>query len=400
MKFSILKFSFIVLFCLSSIYFFQPLIVSPNLLDRIYYVVFFVLLFFTIIGYRGSENHAFSTPILLLITAILISAFSAAFFWHQDLLYSFLGISIYLGYCLFFLLISWRQNVQEIEGIIILMGVLYIIAYAISFYFYPLLLFGSEGSFDRGFQTIHLPGMGFLFLFSFYSLSQLYKKRKYWWLIIYIITLVFITMRLTRTLIACSFILSAVYIMRKSSYFNKVIAALFIVGFIYMVTQMNFFKLLVGETKSQTENISDDIRVQSALFYMNDFSPNTFTRIFGNGEPAGGSNYSRYNYYVKQELGFYQSDIGYLGLYSKFGVLAILAFLILLYRTYRISIADEYLYCKYFIYFILLTNLIIDASFNASFIPSIALALYILYVKDLSKSVKSEEAVERLDRET
>jgi hypothetical protein len=162
---------------------------------------------------------------------------------------------------------------------------------------------------------------------------------------------------------------------------------------------MNFFQLLVEETKVQTENMGNDIRVLSARFYLNDFSPDSFTRIFGNGEPSGKSNYLRYNYYLKEELGFYQSDVGYIGLYSKFGLLAILAYLLLIYRTLKISIPDEYLYCKYFLYFVFLISIIIDAPFNTSFIPSIVLAIYILYANDLSKSDKSKEAVDRFDLE-
>jgi hypothetical protein len=284
-------------------------------------------------------------------------------------------------------------HVKDIEKIIIILGLIYIIGYTISLYLFPFIIFGSEGGLDRGFQTIVLSGTGFLFLFSFYSLSQYLGKRQFLWLVIFFISMIFIIMLLVRTLIIVSFILLTLYILRMSSFIKKIIAILLVGCFVYIITQFNFFQLLVNQTKNQTENVGNDIRVLSARFYLTDFSPEIFNKIFGNGEPAGGSNYSRYSYYLENELGFFQSDIGYIGLYSKFGILAILGYLILIFRTYKISVPSEYLYCKYYLYFIFLISVIIDAPFNNSFIPSIVLAIYVLHSKELSRTDNKENSV-------
>lgn len=360
-----------------------------------YYALFLVTFLLVIISYRGSDNNVFATPFFLLLIAILISGFSATFSWGQGLIDSFKALTFYLSYMLFFLLLIWKIRAKDLEKIIITLGVIYILVYVITFLSYPTPVFGNIESVsnDRGFERFRLYGRGFLFLFSFYSLGQFLIKKVFWWLSIYIITMVAIIMLLTRSIMIASFIISVLFILRKTSFFNKFIAVLFISCSMYLITQMNFFQLLVEKTKVQTENMEDDIRVLSAGFYLNDFSPNTFTRIFGNGEPSDKTSYFRYSYYLMEELGFYQSDIGYIGLYSKFGLLAILAYLILIYRTFKISIPDEYLYCKYFLYFIFLISIIIDAPFNPSFITSIALATYVLYTKDLSKTDTNESSV-------
>jgi hypothetical protein len=142
---------------------------------------------------------------------------------------------------------------------------------------------------------------------------------------------------------------------------------------------------MAKETKEQSLNKEDDIRVLSINYYLNDFSPNTFSLIFGNGEGTNESIYGQNMDYIKNELGYYQSDIGYIGLYSKFGVLAILAYIIFIYKTIKISVPVEYLYAKYFLYFIFIISIIIDAPFNPGFIPSIILAAYVLNSKDLKR---------------
>jgi hypothetical protein len=197
-----------------------------------------------------------------------------------------------------------------------------------------------------------LKGIGFLFLLSFFSISQFYEKRQLWWLIIFIITIISIIMLLTRTLMAVSFIFLALFILRKSSYTKRILATIIIGGFVILLSQMNFFQILVDKTMIQTANLSDEIRIRSARFFLNEFSPNILAKIFGNGLPYQDNNYSNYIAYLGNSLGFYTSDLGYIGLYIQFGVFSIFAYFILIYKTFKISVPEKYLYCKYFLYFI------------------------------------------------
>jgi len=386
MIYRVFKFIFIIFFCLSSILFFDPVFIPSSLLYYIYYALFLVTFLLVIISYRSSYNNIFTTPIFLLLIAILISGFSATFSWGQGLIDSFKVLTLYLSYILFFLLLNWKMRAKDLEKIILIFGVIYILVFSVTFLLYPMPIFGGIQGYsdDRGFQRIMLIGLGFLFLFSFYSLSKYLKKRQSLWLIIFLITVIYIIMLLTRQLIISSFIFLTAYILRRSSFFKRIIAILLIGCFVYIVSQMNFFQLLVGQTKAQTENMEDDIRVLSAIFYLNDFSPDTFTRIFGNGESSDISSYAKYKDYLEKGLGFYQSDVGYIGLYSKFGILAILAYLIVIFRTIKVSVPEEYLYCKYFLYFVFVTSILGSCTFSRDFIIPIVLALYILSSNDLS----------------
>ena len=192
-------------------------------------------------------------------------------------------------------------------------------------------------------------------------------------------------MLLTRTLLVVSFILMTLFILRKSSFIKKVLTILLIVSSIYIISQMNFFQLLVKQTIEESDNKKDNIRVLAATYYLNDFSPNIFSMIFGNGVAYKESSLGSHTDHLEKDLGYYQEDVGYIGFYSKFGLLAILAYLILIYKTYKVAIPDEYLYCKYYLYFIFIISIIIDAPFNIGYITSIVFAAYILNSKDLSQ---------------
>ena len=387
MKYSVLKFYYIIFFCLVSIFFFTPAFVPFSLLRFANYANILIAFLVVFLSYRYSNTDVFSLPFILLLIAILISGLSATYSWGQSLFDSFKGLTIYLSYILFFLLLIWKTRVKDIEKIILILGIIYIVVYSITFLLYPLPIFGGNEQYDnsRGFQRIALSGSGFLFLFSFYSLNQYVKKRQFLWLILLAISIIYIIMLLTRTLMAVSIPLLTLFMLRKSSFIKKILVIILISCSVYIVTQMNFFNLLLEQTMEQSENKEDDIRVLSAAYYLYDFSPNTFSQIFGNGESYSESSFGKETTYLNKEQGYYQEDIGYIGFYSKFGLLAILAYLILIYKTYKVAISEEYLYCKYYLYFIFIISIIIDAPFNYGYITSIVFAAYILNSKDLSK---------------
>lgn len=390
-----IKFYFTLFFCLSSIQFFGAAISSLSLVYYIYDGIFIITVLMVIVNYKKSYYKSFSIPVLLILIAELIAAFNATYSWGQDLVDSFKAILPYMAYLLFFLLIIWKFRDKEIEKIIVILGSAYIIVYLGSFLIYPTILFGNMGhGDDRGFQRIIINGFGFLFLFSFFSLSKYIINRKFLWLLIYLLSMVCIIMTLTRTLIFFSILFSAVFILRKSSNFTKIMAVLAGALCFYIIIQMNFYKLLVAETHSELSDVKDNIRVQAIDYYLNDFSPNLFSKIVGNGQPYSNKNssYTKFVDYLEDGRGLYTSDIGYIGLYVKFGILAIFSYLIFIYKTLKTSVSIENLYCKYFLIFIFAISFIIDAPFDTSFIPAIVLATYVLYSKDLSRTDNNESS--------
>jgi hypothetical protein len=374
----------VILFSLSSVLFFFPHGINISIAYYIYYALFFIAILYIILFTKGLINNVFSIPILLLLIAAIISGICAFLFWHQNLFNSFVALTFFLSYLLFFFLGSLKLSIRDVEKIIIILGILYISAHLYSFLSYPQLVFGQiRLDINRGFPRIILPGWGFLFLLSFYAMGKYLKTHLFFWLIMLIITIVFIILTLTRQLIAVSFLFLSLFALYKAKQLYKIGAVIVIASIFSIISQMSFFKLLSDQTISEASNFENNIRVKSAEFYLNNFSPNIFTKVLGNGEPYD-SAYNDYMTYLELGLGFFTSDIGYIGLYIKFGLLAIVAYLVLILRTIKIQASDDYLYCKYFLYFVFVTSILGNCTFSTDFIISIVLALYILSYKDLS----------------
>ena len=377
--------NFVLVFCLSTILFFRPIQISEQLLYYTFYFLFLITSIIVVFSYKTSSGNTYIFPMLLLLLAELISGFSAVYSWGQSIMDSLIALTPSLSYILFILLLIWKFKTKNIEMIFVILASCYIVAFAISFLIYPLQVFGGNGYGDeRGFQRIAINGSGYLFLLSFYSLNQYFIKKNINWLFVYAITLVFIIMTLSRMLITVSLLLSTLYFLRKSSLIKRIVSILILSFCMYMVSNISFVKNLIDITNKQQEQKEDDIRVQSANFYINDFSPNLFSRIFGNGIPYKESQYSESVKRYEDDYGYYISDIGWIGLYTKFGLLALLAYIIIIYKTFKIAVPEKYVYTKYFLYFVFIISIIIDAPFNNNFIPSIVFALYIVSIQDNS----------------
>ena len=77
-------------------------------------------------------------------------------------------------------------------------------------------------------------------------------------------------------------------------------------------------------------------------------------------------------------------------MYVRYGILAILASFIFIYRMIKTKVPEEYLYIKYFMYFVFIVSIIIGVVISPDYIPSIVLATYILSSKDLTQSSSIE----------
>ena len=384
---------FILLFCLGTIQFFNLLLIPTPILFYIYYALFLYSIAYTVISYKESYNNSFTLPIFLILLAQLIAIFTCSFSWHQSLPNSLLATSFNMSYILFFVLVIYKLSIVDIEKIIILCGSLYIVIYLASFVIYPrtFINWGVTYGDERGFQRIIVNGYGFLFLFSFYSLKNYITTHKKLWLLVYLVTCVLIIMTLTRTLIILSFLFSFLYIIRGKKMLTITLYLGIVVILLYIVSQLNFYKMLAAETKSQASYIKEDVRSQATDYYLNNFSTNNIAKVFGNGDAYKDTEYLQYMQYLENSFGYYEADIGYVGFYVKYGIIAILGYLIFIYRTLKVPVSEEYQYCKYFLYFIFAISVVIDAPFNKNFIPAIVLATYILSSETTPKKPVSEE---------
>jgi hypothetical protein len=113
-------------------------------------------------------------------------------------------------------------------------------------------------------------------------------------------------------------------------------------------------------------------------YFFNEFSPNIFSYIFGNGPPHTESHYG--GVYANLNFrGVFMSDVGYAQLFALFGVFGLLLFLNLFYKTLthrRLEI--RYKYTVWFVLFIIFSNILSGIVLNNSTIICLVFVFYIL----------------------
>ena len=100
------------------------------------------------------------------------------------------------------------------------------------------------------------------------------------------------------------------------------------------------------------------------------------TMLFGNGVPHVNSENGKYNEKLKMDLGFHQSDAGYVGIYANYGVVMLLLLGLLLVRAIFKKIPNQLQLYRLFIVSLFILNLTSYSFWNYGI--SFAIALYAL----------------------
>ena len=316
---------------------------------------------------------------------VFLSFYNAKVFNNQDFNLSFRVTYIWLEY--FFVYVLMAKKIK-IEDIYVACSIFVIIRLSL---FYYTILTGNyifqtivgetdmEGA--RGIMRVRAPGMMITYFWGFWSLGKYLNSRKNLFLIFFIATALQSLLEVSRQHIAAYIILSLWLFLYRLSLLKKVLfTGLLVSFFIYILPQIKIYQALVEITENQrnkTDDFKNDIRVEAATYYIQEFPQSNFTRIMGNGTYHSDSEYGQKVNYAIYNYGYVLSDVGFVGIYIYFGIMGLLFYAYLLYWTIKIPVPSEYSCLKFFIYFLFLTN-ILSNSFQGSTII-LSVTLYILY---------------------
>ncbi len=378
------KFYYIVLLALGSISFFRPVFIDP--LNGFYNYFFGLLLLIPVIpvikNFIEQRNRGYFTlPVTLLLLSILISAVSARIFWDLGMNFAIFG-SLFkgAGYFFYFYLVSKNIDIKVIEKTIIVIGLMFIAVFLTSFIIYPkLIVYYSDQSQPTSYvQRIFINGDGFLFLFYFLSLNKYKSSKGLLWIVFLLLSSLCIVLNQTRVYLASTFIITLFYLLQSTNFFLKVVLLIVCAVGFFFISETSFYETMQRRTKNDVQSGNNYIRVEAANYFLTDFQPSIFTRIFGNGTSYGeGNSYTEFVNTIQAKRLYYIEDIGFLGLYTYFGILAVIAYLIIFYKAFTAKLLSEHAYARMFIIFLLFTGLTTSATFNPGFIIPIVFAIYL-----------------------
>lgn len=357
--------------------------------------VFVLLLVSISLRYFFSCQGNFVLPVQLLTFSMLFSIVTAYLAWGQTIIDSLVSTIPITVIPVFFLLHILKFPIRILENVILVFGYIYLVLNIFQLlnpeiaYFGHALLDDSGGYTEsRGVTRIIFPGAGIFWLACFISISKFISNRgnKYIMIPLAIYGLIVPVLQATRQLIAFIYGLYFLHFGFQLSLAKKIIISFSLVFIAFYISTLDLpvFQGLAQESKESKNEGTKYIRFITGAYYLTEFSENIYTTILGNGVPNGKSVYG----IVTSRLvnrGMWLEDVGIIGLYSQAGILAVIAWILIWYRSFSVKLPKEYYYCKYYLWMILFTSLTSGSIYNLSYAISTALVLFIFNQIELDK---------------
>jgi hypothetical protein len=325
------------------------------------------------------------------MTGVFLSMIAAQAYHNHSYALTFWAQRYMYYYFLYFFLHILKPDIKELEKILITLGSIYSVAILVQFAVHPTILFDVRQDVDRGTIRIFIPGSGYLRLALFYFLHRFYMKNQIRDIFPVVLFLSILILQGTRYGLSAT-----VLVILFSLVFSKTIRSRSLIFVVVLVSIVplyyifqDIFAGLIEVSERQSKNIENDIRIRAATFFLTDFFPNTISYIFGNGQDHMGSIYGIRVYGYKVFQGYYQSDVGLAGDFSKFGLFFLIGALWLIIKALRTPLRPEYNYLKYYMINAALVLPVANVFANSA---SIALWCCMLYMLDCNINDKRKKS--------
>lgn len=390
---------FIILF-LSFHYFYNPnfIEVGVNFWKAVEYFLLILTGFYVFQnkgrGYLDQQRVFYLVGFFLVCQ--LFSSFNSYIFKGQDFIISIIATLQYIGFISYIYLSKSRLQINNIEKIISFFTYVYIILSILN-YICGNAIFGSyEIDLDRGGMRYRLLGLDWVMFSCYLNINKYVVHLNKIFLIKALFLFSFVILSLTRQYIFITFVLMLLMIIHKAKLYQKIfiILALFLFAF-FIIPHINIFNKLVNLSYEQANADYDNIRLVSFNYYALEYPRNIFQTLFGVGVPSfGNSSYGNEIDQIEQFQMLYTSDLGYVDLYFKFGIISVLLIILMQFYCLKRPTRNEYIYAKYY----LISNLFLAIA-STPYLSnpiSICVAMYILTnvetsKKDITRNLSNNE---------
>lgn len=348
------KIIFIVL-CLSAISFFQPTFINIEILKWFNILGAIIILMISIDSILR-KNISTSKILNLYFIGIIISVISAYLFWKQGVFESLIAIRSYFYVLIFYVIRVWNLKWNFIKKIIIIFGVIYAIFFLLNFFSYPNILFGNKVAARRDTISSNIFGIAFAISGFIFIVQNLFKKFSLLnFLLSLFIASTFVLQASRTNLFAIFFVVVFMYFSNNKLSLKKIFLGLVISSIMYIsyIQFESIFNEMLTNTHDQYNIYDENARYIAAKFYLNEFSPNVFCEIFGNGFPTAKSKYGIYQTKTLWNRHIYAQDIGIIGFWAYFGLVTVFSILAIFIKMFKSNIIE----IKGFVLFLIFTGL-------------------------------------------
>jgi len=352
-------------------------------------ILAFMVIYLVYGGDRQVKKH-FTFPISLIFVAVLLSMVGSNLYQDQSMLITAYAQRAIYFYLIYFLLHFMKPDAKFVVKTILLFALIYMAIYYVQTLVHPLEITASKMFIDRGTLRIFMVGSGYLVISYYIWLYMTFRNYKFRYVLFILLAMGVFVLLGTRQVLAVILLLTILFVLQ--SRVVKAKALLFLLMGIAVIPIYFLFENIILSmfevTRSQTQNLEGGIRFEAAKFFLQRFIPSDLAFITGNGSPGSsiyGLRLARYS----EEYGYYLSDIGLIGEYVKYGIVYVLAVVMILIKVFRTKLPENLMFIKYNFLGVVMTLVTGGGAFGSSG-ENIILICFLLYLIDLYIDGKDE----------
>lgn len=347
----------ILLIILSSVNFYSPTFIpSIDLFSKsILYCLALLLILYTC-RKKSNNNRTFSRLIIMIFICQMISAYNAYAFENQDISVGLLATLQCVAFIIYIGINKTKLSTQYAEKLIITMTVLFIVIAFID-RFFP--IFGLwEIDLSRGGTRFRINGIIWIMLGLLLCINKYQIKPTLKYEILGILCIIAIISTVTRQVIAISLLIGLLFMLKQLNFWKKgLLVVALIIGYYFILPKIPVINKLIELTVEQNANNkqTDDVRITEFNYLV--FEKRKPAQVFfGYGIPSfGKSKYGNDFQEMSSTSHIYREDLGWAGFYYDFGFITLSLVLILMIGALLVPIPKQLIYLKYFLvaYFLL-----------------------------------------------
>lgn len=301
------------------------------------FIISYLLLFHLLRNRSYLRDKVMAKNVNFIVASFFLSCIPSIFVFGQSLYAAFAGILMVLSpILLYYLLHKWNISEQTLFKYLIFFTAVFAFLSVLQQFTYPVYLFAGReeseytGLLEKrmGFWRFYLFGKDFCALALMLCFGQIMGKgrRKVRDYILFGVCAVAIYFFLARKeiygAISC-IVLGYLFSAKNTGLATKLVfAILMVVGYIFLSSTM--VELNMQTYEELGEGSEDFIRILAAEHFMYDFSDNPLYYALGSGVPGGDNELGKIITNLSENMHFYQDDCGFIGYFSRFGIIGLI----------------------------------------------------------------------------
>lgn len=383
---------FLFLLLLFSVSVFETTLIPIEVLNAVELIVITLMGLIVLLKFQVLTKHmSFKKEIFLILLAVLISMITVYRDHEQAISISFIvqrGMYYVLIYfCLHIFQLSFKDIMQVVLSIVIL----YVFFFFITYYTQSEVISGSKQYYDVGRDVLRVYQHGILFIVFYYFYLLLKKKNTFDFFLLVILTIT-IFFSFTRMVIIPTLLVSLIPLL-KSKYRFIFIYAFIIISVVILdeIVAKLFSMSLLSFDIDRIQNAS--VRFEAVDFFFTNLFKSTFSYVTGVGFASTHSEYGVFINYIKENYFYHQSDIGFVGDYTKLGIILIVSVFSIMLKIFKTKLNGKIHFIKLFWIYVAIGWVTLPFFTESQHLGILVTSLYLI---DKYKELKTNQPIGRI----